>query len=453
WVPCMDAPAVRFTYSANIHCPSDLMALMSAENSPVKSRDGNYTFNMPQAIPSYLLALTIGDFEFRSLGKNCGVFAEPAMIEKAYNEFSDLPNMLKVASEMYGPYGWGRYDVVVMPPSFPFGGMENPRVTFATPTIIVGDKSLVSLIAHELAHSWSGNLVTNNTWNDFWLNEGFTVYFEGRIMEKLYGKDYADMLAEISFGELQTTLEDLKDKPEDTKLYLNLKDRDPDEGVSDIAYVKGCFFLKSIEDNVGRKKWDAFLNAYFKNFAWKTVTTQQFIDFLEANLIAKNPGLKINYNEWIYGRGLPANCPVVKSAEFEKVEQSIAKLMQTQEVEKLDVKGWTTHHWLHFMRNLPVDSINPIMGRLDTAFNLTGSANAEIQCDWYGLCIDNNYTLAYPAIEEFLCNVGRRKFVKPLFEKLVKTPEGKEFAKKIFARAEKTYHAVTADTVRDILEN
>ncbi|MEZ4805364.1 MAG: M1 family aminopeptidase/hydrolase [Bacteroidia bacterium] len=237
WIPCMDVPAVKFTYSAKITCNKNFLAVMSASNPTVKNNKGVYYFKMDQAIPSYLIALAVGDIEFQSLGEYCGVYAEPNVLAKAAEEFTDLPKMIKGASELYGEYAWGRYDILVLPPSFPFGGMENPRLTFATPTIIAGDKSLVSLIAHELAHSWSGNLVTNETWDDFWLNEGFTVYFEERIMEKLYGVEYANMLSTIGLEELKLTVEDLMTiAPGDTKLKLQLKNRNPDDGMSrDIA--------------------------------------------------------------------------------------------------------------------------------------------------------------------------------------------------------------------------
>ncbi|HEY7161433.1 MAG TPA: M1 family aminopeptidase/hydrolase, partial [Acidobacteriota bacterium] len=257
WVPCQDSPGIRMTYSATIHVPADLMAVMSAENPTKKNSEGVYQFKMTNPIPSYLLALAVGDLDFRPIGKRTGVYAEPSVVEKAAWEFADMEKMVETAEKLYGPYRWGRYDVIVLPPSFPFGGMENPRLTFLTPTMIAGDRSNVSLIAHELAHSWSGNLVTNATWNDFWLNEGFTTYFEQRIMEALYGRDYSEMLALIEMKELQREIKDLGETSPDTHLFLNLAGRDPDEGSTQIPYDKGYLFLRTIEENVGREKWDA----------------------------------------------------------------------------------------------------------------------------------------------------------------------------------------------------
>jgi leukotriene-A4 hydrolase len=453
WMPCMDVPSMKMTYSADIRCDKKYLALMSAENTFEKNNKGVYHFEMPQPVPSYLFALSVGNIEFRSLGNNCGVFAEPEMIEKSAYEFEDLSKMIQSAEELYGPYAWGRYDILVLPPSFPFGGMENPRLTFATPTIIAGDKSLVALVAHELAHSWSGNLVTNSTWNDFWLNEGFTVYFEERIMEKIYGKDYSDMLAKLSLEELKLTLDDfLRTAPGDTKLKLNLNNRNPDDGVSDIAYVKGCMFLRYLESQVGRKAWDAFLNQYFNHFKWKSVTTETFLSYLDENLLSKYNNLNLNINEWVYEIGLPKNCPNIESKYLMQVEKSAVLLNTQKNPKKLDTSGYTTHHWLHLFRNLNADSIKNIMTELDTLFQLSNSQNAEIQCDWYRLCIKNNYTAAYPKIENYLIQVGRRKFLKPLYEALSETPKGLIFAREVFEKAKAGYHSVSRNTIQSILD-
>ena len=453
WVPCMDVPAVRYTYSANIHCDPQYMALMSASNPQQKSATGHYHFEMNQPIPSYLMALAVGDIAFKPLGKSCGVYAEVNVLEKAYNEFTDLPKMIDQASELYGPYAWGRYDVLVLPPSFPFGGMENPRLTFATPTIIAGDKSLVSLIAHELAHSWSGNLVTNSNWDDFWLNEGFTVYFEERIMEKIYGKSYSDMLASISFGELQATLKDLMaNAPGNTKLKLNLNGRNPDDAVSDIAYIKGSLFLKLLEEKVGRAKWDAFLNKYFNQFKWQSITTENFLDYLQNNLLKAQKDT-VNINEWVYQIGLPSNCPKVHSQEFERVEKTALAINNDSSLIRIDTTGFTTHHWLHLFRQLDPSKIVSRMPVFDSLYQLTQSGNAEIQCDWYLLCIQNDYAAAYPAIENYLLHVGRRKFLRPLYDAMIQTPEGLIRAKTIFDKASAAYHAVSRNTIQEMIAN
>ncbi|MEX0602344.1 MAG: M1 family metallopeptidase [Bacteroidota bacterium] len=454
WVPCQDGPGVRMTYSATVRVPKDLMAVMSAENPTKKTRDGVYTFAMPQPIPSYLLALAVGDLEFRPLGKRSGVYAEPPVAAGAAWELADTEKMIEAAEALYGPYRWERYDVIILPPSFPFGGMENPRLTFATPTILAGDRSLVSLVAHELAHSWSGNLVTNATWNDFWLNEGFTTYFEHRIMEEVYGKSYAEMLSHLSLQDLQTTIADLGPDHRDTHLYLDLKDRDPDDGVTDVAYNKGYLFLRLIEETVGREQWDAFLRTYFETFAFQSMTTSGFLGYLKEHLLKgdKEREERIGIDRWVYGPGLPDNVPTIRSEEFARVESQIARWNSGTAAMKLDTAGWTTHHWLHFLKQIPPSLESSRLAELDKAFTLTSSGNSEILNAWFLHAIGNNYQPAYPALEKFLTTVGRRKFLKPLYTKLAETPSGLERAKRIYTRARPTYHSVSSATIDGILK-
>jgi leukotriene-A4 hydrolase len=456
WIPTQDSPGIRFTYEADVTVPSELLALMSASNPQTKNERGVYHFEMKQPIPSYLLALAVGDIEFESISERSGIYAEPAVIKKAVYEFADLEKMIAGAEELYGPYAWERYDVLVLPPSFPFGGMENPRLTFATPTILSGDRSLVSLIAHELAHSWSGNLVTNATWSDFWLNEGFTVYFEHRIMEKLYGSDYSEMLSSLALQGLHDEISSMvaDSIPDDTKLKLDLSGRNPDDGVTSIAYDKGYFFLRSIEEKYGREYFDAFLKDYFSQNAFKVMNTEEFIDFIKT-YYKTNFNIALDdarFDNWIYSEGLPEDHPEPSSLRFKKVDDLIASWKAEKKLDQSLAKDWSTHEWLHFLKNLPADLNQAQMTTLDAFGNFTNTGNAEILTAWGVLVYHNQYQKAYPQIESFLINTGRRKFLSPLYTELVKTVEGKKLAKAIYEKARPNYHFVATNTFDKMLK-
>ena len=448
WIPIQDSPGIRLTYHATVRVPKELMAVMSASNPQEKNSDGVYKFEMNQPIPAYLIALAVGDLAFKSVGPRTGVYTEPSMLEKSANELSDMEKMVELAESLYGPYQWERYDVIVLPPSFPFGGMENPRLTFATPTIIAGDKSLVALIAHELAHSWSGNLVTNATWNDFWLNEGFTVYFEHRIMEALYDSTYSDMLANLGLQELQNTISELD--PKETHLFLDLEGRNPDDGMNDIAYEKGAHFLKMIERKVGRPNFDGFLRQYFADHKFQSMTTERFITYLQEKLLVPN-NVTINIDEWVYGPGLPSNYPKASDERFVRVDAELALFLKGAGADKIATRNWGTFEWLHFLRALP-DSLSTKQVRdLDAVYGFTKSQNSEIKAAWYKFAINQGYGKEIlPDIREFLVNVGRRKFLTPLYTALIENGMVAE-AKSIYAEAKPNYHSVATNTIDALL--
>ncbi|ESQ85877.1 hypothetical protein AEAC466_01480 [Asticcacaulis sp. AC466] len=464
WIPTQDSPAIRQTYTARIVVPRDLMAVMSAERLTPEgekvqghANQRAYRFDMKEPVAPYLIAIAVGDLGFAPEGSRTGVYAEKATLAAAKAEFTDMQAMLEAAEKLYGPYRWGRYDVLVLPPSFPFGGMENPTLTFATPTILAGDKSLVSLIAHELAHSWSGNLVTNATWEDFWLNEGFTVYFEGRIMEEVYDKDRADMLRVLGWQDLQATLKDLNDsgKSDFTRLHPDLRNIDPDDYFSDVPYEKGAAFLRMLEAHFGRKKLDAYLKGYFQRFAFQSMTTDAFLVDLRTHLLHNDSDLEkqLKIRQWLYDKGMPDNAIPPTSEALNEVSAQVAAFMEGASAKSLSVQGYSSPQWQYFLTHLP-DNLSPDqMADLDAVYGFSKSHNSEILFAWLQQAIKHQYQPALPAVREFLVSQGRRKYVVPLYKSLMAQPGwGVDMAKSVYAEARPGYHDVTRGTVDDIVK-
>ncbi len=461
WVPTQDSPGIRQTWEARITAPEALRAVMSAEDlTPAGEAAGPglkaWRFNMDKAVPPYLIALAVGDIAFKPLGPRTGVYAEPSILDAAASELRDTEKMVEAAEKLYGPYRWGRYDVLILPPSFPFGGMENPRLTFATPTILAGDRSLVSLIAHELAHSWSGNLVTNATWADFWVNEGFTTYFENRIMEEVYDRLQAEVLQTLGWADWMSDIaENGGLRGPDTRLKVDLAGRDPDDGSTDIPYEKGAAFLRMVERTVGREKFDAWLRAYFDRYAFQPMTTEIMLADMRANLIKGDAALeaKLQLDTWIYQPGVPSNAVEPETTLFVTVDAMAGKFANGLTTARgIYVDGWSTQEWQRFLTALPRKLTRAQMDELEGHFHFNEAGNSEIRFLWLRLAIANRYDPALPSLEQFLTSQGRRKFVVPLFTDLMAQGDwGRPVAQRIYAKARPGYHPVTASSADEVV--
>jgi aminopeptidase N len=453
WVPLQDSPAIRFTYNAHVAAPKDVRVVMSALNDATHPLDGDFRFDQPHPIPSYLLAIAAGDIAVKETGPRSAVYAEPSVVGKAAKEFEDTEKLIEATEKLYGPYAWGRYDLLVLPPSFPFGGMENPNMTFATPTVLVGDKSLVSLVSHELAHSWSGNLVTSAAWRDIWLNEGFTTYVQGRITEAVYGKALADEEALLSARGLQKHIGEMPANAQ--KLAPEPRGIDADDALSDVAYDKGSWFLRTLEQRFGRETFDAYLKGYFAHFAFQSITTEQMLDYLKANLFDKNPG-KMDWAEvqaWVYEPGIPKNAPLPTSPRFEAIDKERAAFLGgSLAAGKLDAKGWNTQEWMYFLDGLPDVAPLDKLKQLDAAWHLTGTPNAEIGMRWYSHAIAAGDKDVWSAAAEHMTRIGRLYLTTPLYKAFVRTPEGLAYAEQVFAKAKAGYHPMTQDAVQRIID-
>lgn len=456
WVPTQDSPGIRQTWSARLVVPEGMRAVMSAnpqtpDGEPAGEGRRAYRFVMDKPVPPYLIALAVGDIAFRPLGERTGVYAEPSMLDRAAFELEDTEKMVEVAEKLYGPYRWGRYDVLVLPPAFPYGGMENPVLTFLTPTFITGDRNNVNLVAHELAHSWSGNLVTNATWPDGWLNEGFTSYFENRIIEAMYGRDRAVLEEDLDWDVLLRSIEEVggMDAPE-----TRLRGDDGEES-GQIDYIKGSVFLRTLEHAFGREVWDAYLTSYFNRFAFQPQTTAGFLADLRAHLIKGDKALeeKLQLDKWAYGTGIPDNAVRQHSEALAKVDAKVKAFAEGGSAAAVDPKGWTTQEWLRFINNLPRKQSAERLAELDKEYNLSRSTNAYIRSAWLELAIANRWEPAVPALEEFLNSVGRTLFLRPLYKGLADQGDwGMAIARRAYATARPTYHASTTSAIDAILK-
>ncbi len=452
-VPIQDSPRVRFGYDARITVPAPLTAVMSAapgdRRAAPKPDQAVFQFSMPQPIPAYLLALAVGNLEARELGPRSRVYAEPEMIESAAWEFADVDKMLLAAEELFSPYRWERFDFLVMPPSFPYGGMENPRLTFLTPTLLAGDRSLVNVLAHELAHSWTGNLVTNATMNDFWLNEGFTVWAERRILERLADEEAVALASAIGYNGLLGEIERFGEDSPLTHLKTDLSGQDPDEVYSVVPYEKGYLFVALLEQTVGRERFAQFIRDYIERFGFTSITTEEFEAFVEQNL----PGTlqKVGAEQWIRAPGIPSNSPRFESSALNQTQTLAADWSTGARPEAAVAQKWSPELWQIYLQGLPKQIAVEDCALLDETFHLSGSKNAEILSCWLKIAAASAYEPTFDRIDKFLGSMGRMKFVKPLFKTLQGGATTQALARRIFAKYADSYHPIARKGLEQIL--
>ena len=446
-VPVQDTPRLRIKYRAELTIPADLCLLMAA-GFVSRTDHGNglatVVFEMPQPIPPYLLAFAAGDLVSRDIGPRSRVWAEPGMVESAAFEFNEIESMILKAEELFGPYDWDRFDVLTMPPSFPYGGMENPRLTFLTPTVIAGDRSLVNVLAHELAHSWTGNLVTNANAEHFWLNEGFTVFAERRIIEALWGQDVMALNAAVGRHRLGKAVERFADRPELTQLKTTLAGIDPDEAFSDVPYEKGYLFLRAIEEIVGREGFDKFLRGYVARWRFGSITCDQFLETLEELL----PGAakRVGADEWIYKPGIPANAPHPRSSKLD----ALSKLGAHAPSDEM-AGTWTANEWALYLGGLPLPAPMDLCTNLEERFHLTSSHNHEILVAWLKVALGSGFEPAVARTEELLGKVGRMKYLEALYSALATSQQWRPLARQWFDRHKIGYHPIARQVVENVL--
>lgn len=458
WIPTQDSPGIRQTWEATISAPQPLNVVMSGVVQGEPQADGadarSFRFVMNNAVPPYLIAIAAGNIEFRELGPRSGVWAEPQVIEAAAQEVGDTEEMIDAGIALFGDYRWGRYDMIVLPPAFPYGGMENPVMTFLTPTFIAGDRSNNGLVAHELAHSWSGNLTTYSSWRDGWLNEGVTSYFENRIVEEVYGKARAEQEYALSYAGLVGGIENVgADNP---ATAMRTPDSISPFDTSGFAiYDKGTVFLRTVENIIGRKKFDAWLTQWFDAHAFEPVTSEMFLADLREKLIAGDAELEeqLMLDEWVYGTGLPDNAWKPDAKVFANVDNAVAAYESEGALPNVDAwGGWTAAEQRRFLEELPQDLSGEQLAALDSTLGLSQTGNNEVLFLWLEAALRNEYDPAVAQAEAFLATVGRNKFVSPLFSALNETNWGKPIAQRIYAKTRGTYHAYTRGNVDETLQ-
>lgn len=448
--PCQDSPSVRFTYSAAVEVPQELMVVMAAEQLEVQEgKHTTFLFKMPQPIPSYLFAIAVGNLDFRELGPRTGVYAEPEIVEAAAWEFAENETKIVEAEKLLGPYLWGRYDLLVLPPTFPYGGMENPRLTFLTPTAILGTRGQTSLVSHELAHAWTGNLVTNATWQDFWLNEGWTTYAETRLTEILEGTDSKDLHLAFNEKQLVAIIKRVGVNSPSTCLKLPPQ-KEIDQAAISIPYYKGCFFLQECEVAVGRERFDEFIQKYMTSFQFQSLTTEAFLDFLKAEL----PDVfeKVDIHQWIYEPGLPKEWHRPKSHLYDEVQQALDDYEKGIKPAQGQIQNWHRYQLMSFLQGLLQKISVEDCKYFDEILELEQRNDAVFFSFFYATCIMSGYEEILSRVEQFMEKIGRMLYVLPIVRAMIATDWTRDKIRPLFERVRDRHHQITINAIEGLLK-
>ena len=463
-LPCQDCPSIKTSYTAYVAAPGWSQCMMSAvsDGSSELDTEGYRIFKWKQSvqIPAYLIAIVAGRVESRDIGPRTRVWAEPSVVEAAAFDFAQTEEFICHAeSIMDQEYVWGRYDLVCLPPSFPYGGMENPCLTFVTPTLLTGDRSLADVIAHEIAHSWTGNLITNHTWEHFWLNEGWTVWLQRKIMSRIHSPEYFDFDSIIGWKHLSDSVDVYGEQHPFTLLVPTIAGVDPDDSFSSVPYEKGFNFLYYMSKIVGSENFDEFAKAYVQKFKYGTVTTDQFCSFFRAHFDARNIDYsQVDWDAWISKPGMPPVTPDFDQTLSNDCTAVANRWLLNEECTLATSKSWTSSQYVVMLEKILTDLgqekelPESTLKRMEEIYEFSKTRNAEIRFCWQKLCLRSHVSFIFEQVEAFLKEQGRMKFVRPLFRELQQTDEGKKLANRIFSEWKMNYHPIAQKMIAKDLE-
>lgn len=429
-LPVQDSPQVKFTidYSIVVNEPYTVAAGAIFKNivdQPNNKRAFLSSLKIP--IPAYLVAFAAGNIVSQEIGPRSKVYCEPEILEASVYEFGETETFLSTAESLLTPYEWEEYNILVLPGSFAYGGMENPTLTFMTPTLIAGDRSLTSTVGHEIAHSWTGNLVTNRNWEHFWLNEGFTVYVERKILERMFGVPVAHMHGLVGRKGLQEAVDFYGADSNFTRLNLDLGDIDPDDAFSRVPYEKGYTFLMVLQQKVGEDRFLAFLRDYINRFRLVTVTSDDFVEMFGRYF----PEIQVDWQTWLRGTGMAIEYPELDDSLEQQVNQMYETVKQPEyQFTGEEVNGWRVDQTVMLLEKCCAE-VMPHYRQMGVMLHFNSSKNYEIKYRWVRIVIQLNMVENFDQIRYFLTSQGRMKYVRPIYRLLIQT-NYTELAQEIF---------------------